>query len=196
MRFFLVILLCACANSARAQQLQSTRPVSHRARRFSAKLRRVPRSRRKRRPDDDWLREAIHVPRLPTVNSTPERDIDWKATIAQGGHGRGFSRIMPSFAEALTSSRLTPSLRFSAVSARTRLGTRRTELPRPLRTEKAYPESETVLTVGATTDRARLRELAREAVVGARSLRLRFRSAAFRSQMLSAPAGSVMWPSA
>ena len=34
--------------------------------------------------------------------STREREFDWKATIHEGGHGRGFSEIMPSFAEALT----------------------------------------------------------------------------------------------
>jgi mono/diheme cytochrome c family protein len=30
--------------------------------------------------------------------TTPERDVDWKATIHFGGKGRGFSRVMPSFA--------------------------------------------------------------------------------------------------
>ena len=34
--------------------------------------------------------------------STREKEFDWKATIHEGGHGRGFSEIMPSFAEALT----------------------------------------------------------------------------------------------
>ena len=29
--------------------------------------------------------------------TTPELDVDWKATIRDGGHGRGFSPIMPSF---------------------------------------------------------------------------------------------------
>ena len=36
------------------------------------------------------------------ASTTPELDVDWKATITHGGHGRGFSRIMPAFAEALT----------------------------------------------------------------------------------------------
>src|SRR4051794_33389677 len=27
--------------------------------------------------------------------TTPELDVDWKATIRDGGHGRGFSLIMP-----------------------------------------------------------------------------------------------------
>src|SRR5947209_4288556 len=34
--------------------------------------------------------------------SVREKTFDWRATIHEGGHGRGFSEIMPSFAEALT----------------------------------------------------------------------------------------------
>src|ERR1051325_1564970 len=34
--------------------------------------------------------------------STRENTFDWRATIHEGGPGRGFSQIMPSFAEALT----------------------------------------------------------------------------------------------
>src|SRR5213592_3341018 len=34
--------------------------------------------------------------------TTPEQDVDWRATIMNGGVGRGFSRIMPSFREALS----------------------------------------------------------------------------------------------
>src|SRR2546428_14189844 len=34
--------------------------------------------------------------------SAREKTFDWKATIHEGGRGRGFSEIMPSFAEALT----------------------------------------------------------------------------------------------
>src|SRR5436190_21819831 len=34
--------------------------------------------------------------------STRENTFDWRATIHEGGPGRGFSVIMPSFAEALT----------------------------------------------------------------------------------------------
>ena len=39
-------------------------------------------------------------------STTPELDVDWRATIHAGGQGRGFSRIMPSFAEALTSAQI------------------------------------------------------------------------------------------
>ena len=36
------------------------------------------------------------------AQTTPELDVDWKATITMGGHGRGFSPIMPAFADELT----------------------------------------------------------------------------------------------
>src|SRR5439155_2831502 len=82
------------------------------------------------------------------AGTTPERDVDWKATITQGGHGRGFSPIMPSFAEELTSTQV------DAVIAHLRSLCRQPSwprgelnLPRPLRTEKAFPESETVITI-------------------------------------------------
>src|SRR3954463_13199638 len=47
-----------------------------------------------------------HPPTYPDFSdcngSTRERTFDWKVTIHEGGHGRRFSEIMPSFAEALT----------------------------------------------------------------------------------------------
>jgi len=43
--------------------------------------------------------------------TTPELDVGWKATITQGGHGRGFSRIMPSFGDELTSAQVDAVIR-------------------------------------------------------------------------------------
>ena len=58
--------------------------------------------------------------------TTPELDVDWKATIRDGGHGRGFSPIMPSFADALTSEQimalLAPALNESHHAALARHG--------------------------------------------------------------------------
>jgi mono/diheme cytochrome c family protein len=86
--------------------------------------------------------------------TTPELDVDWKATITQGGHGRGFSPIMPSFADALTPAQI------DAVVAHLRTLCRQPSwprgelnLPRPLRTEKAFPESETVYTMAFSAHR-------------------------------------------
>ena len=84
--------------------------------------------------------------------TTPERDVDWKATIYFGGHGRGFSRIMPSFADELTSAQIDAVIGYLRGFCREK-GWPRAELnlPRGLATEKAFPESETVITtvVGA-----------------------------------------------
>jgi mono/diheme cytochrome c family protein len=84
--------------------------------------------------------------------TTPERDVDWKATIHFGGHGRGFSHIMPSFAEELTSAQIDAVIGYLRGFCREK-GWPRAELnlPRGLAVEKAFPESETVITtaVGA-----------------------------------------------
>lgn len=81
------------------------------------------------------------------AGTTPELDVDWKATIRDGGRGRGFSRIMPAFAEQLTDPQI------DAVIAHLRTFCRGSSwprgelnLPRPLTTEKAFPEDETVVT--------------------------------------------------
>jgi len=88
------------------------------------------------------------------ATTTPELDVDWKATITEGGHGRGFSRIMPAFAEALTSPQIDAVIGYLRGLCRDRRYPRgELNLPRPLRTEKAFPESETVLTLGLTAER-------------------------------------------
>src|SRR5690349_14400288 len=79
--------------------------------------------------------------------STREREFDWKATIHEGGHGRGFSEIMPSFAEALTNEQIDKVvgyLRSQCSEPGWPLG--ELNLPRAMATEKAFPEDETVLT--------------------------------------------------
>ena len=87
--------------------------------------------------------------------STRERVADWRATIYEGGPGRGFSEIMPSFAEALTLDqidRVTEYLRTLCPDPSWPLG--ELNLPRALLTEKAFPEDETVVTVAANTSGA------------------------------------------
>ena len=84
--------------------------------------------------------------------TTPELDVDWKATITQGGHGRGFSRIMPVFAEELTSAQIDAVIKYLRTLCRDdRYPRGELNLPRPLITEKAFPESEAILTVGLPT---------------------------------------------
>lgn len=79
--------------------------------------------------------------------TTPELDVDWKASIHDGGRGRGFSRIMPSFSEALTSAQIDAVIGYLRGLCRDRSYPRgELNLPRPLATEKAFPEDETVIT--------------------------------------------------
>ena len=86
------------------------------------------------------------------AGTTPELDVDWKATITEGGHGRGFSPIMPSFADELTPEQIDAAIQYLRGQCHDKRWARgELNLPRPLRTEKAFPESETTLTMGATT---------------------------------------------
>jgi len=80
--------------------------------------------------------------------TTPELDVDWKATITQGGHGRGFSPIMPSFADELTSDQVDAVIKYLRTLCRSNRYPRgELNLPRPLVTEKAFPESEAIETM-------------------------------------------------
>jgi mono/diheme cytochrome c family protein len=88
-------------------------------------------------------------------STTPELDVDWRATIRDGGRGRGFSRIMPAFGEELTSSQIDAVIEHLRSLCRAS-GWPRGELnlPRPLTTEKAFPEDETVITTAVTAHHA------------------------------------------
>jgi mono/diheme cytochrome c family protein len=84
--------------------------------------------------------------------STRERTFDWRATIHEGGAQRGWSEIMPSFAEALTLKQIdmvTQYLRTLCSEPKWPLG--ELNLPRALNTEKAFPEDEAVLTTAINT---------------------------------------------
>jgi mono/diheme cytochrome c family protein len=86
------------------------------------------------------------------AGTTPELDVDWKATITDGGHGRGFSPIMPSFTDALASEQIDAVIRYMRTLCRSdRYPRGELNLPRPLVTEKAFPESEAIQTVGIAT---------------------------------------------
>lgn len=79
--------------------------------------------------------------------STRERTADWSAIIHEGGPVRGFSEIMPSWKDALTTDQvgmLTTYLRSLCPEPGWPLG--ELNLPRALFTEKAFPEDEWVLT--------------------------------------------------
>jgi mono/diheme cytochrome c family protein len=79
--------------------------------------------------------------------TTPEPDSAWKDVITHGGPTRGFSQIMPSFSEALTSEQIDDVIAYLRSLCRNSHWARgELNLPRPLVTDKAYPEDEVVIT--------------------------------------------------
>jgi mono/diheme cytochrome c family protein len=88
--------------------------------------------------------------------STPEFARDYEATIRHGGPARGFSQIMPSFDGVLSGPQITQVIRYLRSLCREPgwpLG--ELNVPRALVTEKAFPESEVVLTTTVNTTRTR-----------------------------------------
>ena len=84
--------------------------------------------------------------------SARERIYDWKATIHEGGPPRGWSEIMPSFAEALTLDQIDMVAKYlRTLCAESVWPHGELNLPRALVTEKAFPEDEAVLTTGINT---------------------------------------------
>ena len=79
--------------------------------------------------------------------STPERDGDWAAIIEHGGTLRAFDRRMPAFGDALTSAEIARVVTYLRGFCTDRKWPRGDlNLPRPLATEKAFPENEAVVT--------------------------------------------------
>lgn len=79
--------------------------------------------------------------------STPEFARDYKAAIRDGGPARGFSPIMPSFKEVLTSQQMDQVVAYlRSLCEEPGWPVGELNVPRALLTEKAFPESETILT--------------------------------------------------
>ncbi len=82
-----------------------------------------------------------------------EPDVDWRAVVHAGGPARGFSHLMPAFGGMLTREeieRVVDELRTFCGDDDWPIGD--LNLPRPLVTEKAYPEDEAVLTTTVVTE--------------------------------------------
>jgi hypothetical protein len=86
--------------------------------------------------------------------TTPETDVDWGAIVSHGGPARAFDRHMPAFGEVLSAEEIQRGLDhirgFCAAAKKWPRG--ELNLPRALATEKAFPENEALLTIGATGD--------------------------------------------
>src|SRR3981189_898510 len=81
--------------------------------------------------------------------TTPEPSNAWKDVILHGGPSRGFSDIMPSFSDALTSEQIDDVIAYLRGLCRNPHWPRgELNLPRALVTEKAYPEDEVVISTG------------------------------------------------
>ena len=81
-----------------------------------------------------------------------EPDADWYAIIHDGGPVRGFDRMMPAFGDALSREeayKILAHIRTLCSDERWPRG--EFNLPRPLFTEKAFPEDETVFTASNDT---------------------------------------------
>lgn len=85
--------------------------------------------------------------------STVEPDADWMAVSHDGGPARGFDRRMPAFGDAMTQAELQRVLDHVRGFCRSPAWPRgELNMPRPLVTEKAFPENEAVLTTTVNAD--------------------------------------------
>jgi len=80
--------------------------------------------------------------------TTPELNADWHGIIQHGGPLRGFSRKMPAFGDALSADEIDAVIGYLRGFCRNRAWPAgELNLPRPLVTEKAFPENEAVMTM-------------------------------------------------
>ena len=85
-------------------------------------------------------------------SSSREPTSHWSAMVHRGGLQRGFSAIMPAFGDALTDDEISKVLAFvRTLCTDPNWPSGDFNLPRPLFTEKAFPEDELVLTTGFNT---------------------------------------------
>lgn len=85
--------------------------------------------------------------------ATREPDADWVAVGHEGGPVRGFAHTMPAFGGALSAAEVQKAVDYIRTFCGDPSWPRgELNLPRPMFTEKAYPEDEAVYTVGSTTE--------------------------------------------
>jgi mono/diheme cytochrome c family protein len=83
------------------------------------------------------------------VATAREADDFWKPIVSNGGPARGFSEIMPSFVEFLTSDQIDAAIQYLRSFCREPAWPRgELNLPRALVAEKAFLEDEAVITTG------------------------------------------------
>jgi hypothetical protein len=89
--------------------------------------------------------------------ATSEPDIDWHAVTVKGGPARAFGERMPAFGQALSEVEIQKALDHLRAFCGNRRNWPRGELnlPRPLVTEKAFPEDEVVFTTSYASQHER-----------------------------------------
>jgi len=90
------------------------------------------------------------------LGSAREKTYDWRAIIRDGGPARGFVEIMPAFGDALSTEQIEQVMQYLRQQC-TEPAWPQGEMnfPRPLITEKAFPEDEWVLETGVNADTPR-----------------------------------------
>lgn len=92
------------------------------------------------------------LPDLSDCNFTREADADWYAIVHEGGPIRAFSRLMPSFGEALTRDEIDAVIGYVRTFCASKAWPRgELNFPRAIVTEKAFPEDEFMLIAGVAT---------------------------------------------
>lgn len=96
---------------------------------------------------------AVPLPNFTDCNfASREQSTDWAAIVRDGGPVRGFSRIMPAFRDALTPEEIERVVAYLRSFCRSGDWPRgEFNLPRPMVTEKAFPEDEAILTSSVAT---------------------------------------------
>ena len=94
----------------------------------------------------DFQRPSTFPDFTSCKGSTAEPDVQWRAIITNGGPARGFSQIMPSFKDLLTQEQIGKVIEYLRNLCTEKSWPRGNfNLPRPLITEKAFPEDEVVV---------------------------------------------------
>jgi mono/diheme cytochrome c family protein len=104
--------------------------------------------------------------------ATAEADLDWQAVVHEGGPVRGLGRHMPAFGDALSSDQIDAVIGYVRGFCQDPAWPRGDlNFPRPLFTEKAFPENEVVYTSTITrgADRSVGNEIVYERRLGARN---------------------------
>ena len=86
--------------------------------------------------------------------TTPEPDADWERAIGKGGPGVGLSPLMPAFEDSLTAEQIAAFVsHIRGFCTETGWPSGNANFPRPIVTEKAFPENEFLILPAISHDR-------------------------------------------